>query len=155
MAARAGVRAEGSLPGGAAGGSVTLARDRSRLISSSRSRIEDSICAKWLEWGASLGPYEIGALRGRHRTFRARIDSLLAEHELLLMPTAPLGRLNAGADHSQTRARMLRYTTPFSLSGSPVISIPCETGGMQLAAAHGRDVALLEFAAKLGAAMKR
>jgi Asp-tRNA(Asn)/Glu-tRNA(Gln) amidotransferase A subunit family amidase len=117
-------------------------------------QIEPSIRER-LEWGAGLGPYEIAALRGRHREFRARIDSLLAEHELLLMPAAPLGRLDAGADHSQTRARMLRYTTPFSLSGSPVISIPCETGGMQLAAAHGRDVALLKFAAKLGSVIER
>jgi Asp-tRNA(Asn)/Glu-tRNA(Gln) amidotransferase A subunit family amidase len=117
-------------------------------------QIEPSIRER-LEWGASLGPYEIAALRGRHREFRRRVEGMLAENELLLMPAAPLGRLEAGADHSQTRARMLRYTTPFSLSGSPVVTIPCAAGGMQLAAAHGRDVALLEFAAKLGAAMKR
>lgn len=117
-------------------------------------QIEPSIRER-LEWGASLGPYEIAALRGRHKEFRRRVDALLAEHELLLVPAAPLGRLEAGADHSQTRALMLRYTTPFSLSGSPVVSVPCETGGMQLAAGHGRDRALLEFAAKLGAAMKR
>jgi Asp-tRNA(Asn)/Glu-tRNA(Gln) amidotransferase A subunit family amidase len=116
-------------------------------------QIEPSIRER-LEWGASLGPYEIAALRGRHKAFRERVDALLGEHELLLLPAAPLGKLEAGADHSLTRALMLRYTTPFSLSGSPVVTIPCAAGGMQLAAAHGRDRALLEFAAKLGAAMK-
>jgi Asp-tRNA(Asn)/Glu-tRNA(Gln) amidotransferase A subunit family amidase len=111
-------------------------------------RFEPSIRER-LEWGASLGADELSALRERHKAFRERIDELLAAHQLLLLPAAPVARLAAGADHSKTRARLLRYTTPFSLAGVPVVTIPCAVGGMQLAAARGCDEALLQLAAQL------
>jgi aspartyl-tRNA(Asn)/glutamyl-tRNA(Gln) amidotransferase subunit A len=104
-----------------------------------------------LEWGASIGAEQIAALRQRHQSFRTRMDAVLAEHELVFLPAAPLARLDAGADHTQTRGRILRYTTPFSLAGVPVVTIPCATGGMQLAAARGCDESLLALAAQLGA----
>jgi aspartyl-tRNA(Asn)/glutamyl-tRNA(Gln) amidotransferase subunit A len=102
-----------------------------------------------LEWGAKIGVDEIAALRARHEGFRARLDELLDEHEMLLMAASPVARLAAGGDHSQTRARLLRYTVPFSLGGVPVVTVPCPVGGVQLAAARGLDEALLEFAARL------
>jgi aspartyl-tRNA(Asn)/glutamyl-tRNA(Gln) amidotransferase subunit A len=102
-----------------------------------------------LEWGAQIDEDEIAALRVRHEAFRTRVDELLDEHEMLLMPASPVAKLAAGADHSQTRARLLRYTTPFSLAGVPVVTVPCPVGGVQLAAARGSDEALLGFAARL------
>ena len=104
-----------------------------------------------LKWGASLTPDEILSLRRRHADFRARMDELFLAHELILLPCAPVARLDAGADHSQTRSRLLRYTAPFSLAGVPVVAIPCSRGGMQLAAARGCDESLLALAAQLGA----
>ncbi len=104
-----------------------------------------------LKWGARIAPDEIAALRRRHSAFRARMDSLFAAHELVLLPCAPVARLAAGADHSQTRARLLRYTAPFSLAGVPTVAIPCAHGGMQLAAARGGDEPLLQLAAQIGA----
>lgn len=104
-----------------------------------------------LEWGAGIGEAEIGVLRERHAAFRAGMDALFAEHELVLLPASPLQRLNAGADHSQTRGRILRYTAPFSLAGVPAVTIPCAAGGVQMAGARECDVALLELAARLGA----
>ena len=104
-----------------------------------------------LEWGARITPAEISTLRQRHAEFTARMDEVFAAHGLLLMPAAPVARLAAGADHSKTRFRLLRYTTPFSLAGVPVVTLPCTAGGMQLAAARGCDEALVEFAARLGA----
>jgi aspartyl-tRNA(Asn)/glutamyl-tRNA(Gln) amidotransferase subunit A len=102
-----------------------------------------------LEWGARIEGSEISALRMRHEEFRARVDELLALHEILVLPASPVAKLPAGADHSQTRARLLRYTTPFSLTGVPVVTAPCSPGGIQLAAARGEDEALLDFAAEL------
>jgi aspartyl-tRNA(Asn)/glutamyl-tRNA(Gln) amidotransferase subunit A len=102
-----------------------------------------------LEWGARIEDDEIAALRLRHEAFRKRMDELLAEHELLLLPASPVAKLPAGADHSQTRARLLRYTIPFSLAGVPVVTVPCRVGGVQLAAARGGDEVLLQFAAQL------
>jgi aspartyl-tRNA(Asn)/glutamyl-tRNA(Gln) amidotransferase subunit A len=107
-----------------------------------------------LEWGARITPNEIASLRQRHEEFRARMDDLFAAHELILLPAAPVARLAAGADHSNTRRRLLRYTTPFSLAGVPAVTIPCQAGGMQLAAARGEDESLLQFAALVGARRK-
>jgi len=104
-----------------------------------------------LEWGARITTTEIATLRERHAEFTARIDALFAPYELLLMPATPVACLPAGADHSQTRARLLRYTTPFSLAGVPVVNLPGSVGGLQLAAARGCDEALLDLAAQIGA----
>ncbi|MFZ0746147.1 MAG: amidase family protein [Terracidiphilus sp.] len=116
-------------------------------------RFETSIRER-LEWGSHITKAEVAALRQRHAEFRAQVDDLLAAHELLLMPAAPVARLTTGADHSQTRVRLLRYTTPFSLAGVPVVTIPCATGGTQLAAARGTDEALVTLAAEIGARRK-
>jgi Asp-tRNA(Asn)/Glu-tRNA(Gln) amidotransferase A subunit family amidase len=107
-----------------------------------------------LKWGASLPADEVARFRERHQSFRARMDELFAAHQLILLPASPVTRLTAGADHSQTRSRLLRYTSPFSLTGSPVMTIPCAIGGMQLAAPLNRDEALLQLAARLGAQRK-
>lgn len=108
-----------------------------------------------LEWGAKISDPQIRVLRDLRREFRKRLDEVLVEHELLLMPASPVKRLVAGADHSQTRARILRYTTPFSLAGVPVVTIPCPAGGIQLAAASEHDEMLLQLAARLGAQRER
>ena len=107
-----------------------------------------------LQWGARITPDEIASLRQRHAEFRAHMDDLFATHELILLPAAPVVRLAAGADHSNTRKRLLRYTTPFSLAGVPAVTIPCELGGMQLAVARDADDALLQLAAVIGAHRK-
>lgn len=107
-----------------------------------------------LQWGAGITPSEIASLRARHAEFRARMDELFAANELVLLPAAPVTRLAAGADHSNTRKRLLRYTTPFSLAGAPAVTIPCPAGGMQLAAARDADEALLQVAALIGARRK-
>ncbi len=107
-----------------------------------------------LEWGARITDAELAVLRERHAAFNGHMDSLFAAHELLLMPATPVAQLPAGADHSQTRARLLRYTTPFSLAGVPVVTVPGRIGGMQLAAARESDEALLQLAAQLGTRRK-
>ncbi len=103
-----------------------------------------------LKWGASFSADQVNDLRQRHADFRARMDELFAAHQLILMPSTPVARLAAGADHSQTRSRLLRYTAPFSLAGVPAVAIPCAHGGMQLAAARDFDEPLLSLAAQIG-----
>jgi len=108
-----------------------------------------------LLWGAGFTLAEVSALRRRHESFRSRMDDLFAAHQLILLPSIPVSRLEAGIDHSQTRMRLLRYTAPFSLAGSPTVAIPCAHGGMQLAAARNADEALLALAAQIGAQRSR
>lgn len=103
-----------------------------------------------LEKGAGITPAEIAALRERHSDFRSRVDELFSANELLVLPCAPVAKLAANEDHSKTRIRLLRYTTPFSLAGVPVVSVPCKPGGMQLAAGRGCDERLLKVASQIG-----
>jgi aspartyl-tRNA(Asn)/glutamyl-tRNA(Gln) amidotransferase subunit A len=124
------------------------ASEAARIHAGHFDRFESTIRER-LEWGASISAAEIAALRQRHEAFRNRMDDLLTENQLILLPASPVARLPAGADHSKTRARLLRYTTPFSLAGVPVVIIPCGAGGMQLAAARGCDEALLQLASQI------
>lgn len=112
-----------------------------------------------LMWGASLSDDAVIALRQRHTLFRQRMDALLDQHQLLLLPAAPVARLEAGADHSQTRTRLLRYTSPISLAGMPSVTLPffengLPSGGMQLIAAREQDLSLLHLSAQIGAQRK-
>jgi aspartyl-tRNA(Asn)/glutamyl-tRNA(Gln) amidotransferase subunit A len=124
--------------------------EAARLHAGQFDRIEPAIRER-LVMGAHITPTEISALRQRHADFRARMGELLVGNELLVLPCIPVARLAAGADHSKTRGRLLRYTTPFSLAGMPVVAIPCVTGGIQIGAAPGGDEPLLQLAALLGA----
>jgi aspartyl-tRNA(Asn)/glutamyl-tRNA(Gln) amidotransferase subunit A len=83
------------------------------------------------------------------------MHALHQRFDFLILPAAPVHQLKAADDQSETRAHILRYTTPFSLSGTPVISLPGELlgaplgTGLQLAAAPGRDAILLAYAAQI------
>jgi Asp-tRNA(Asn)/Glu-tRNA(Gln) amidotransferase A subunit family amidase len=114
---------------------------------------EDAIRSR-LEWGAGIRPQQIAELRARHEKFRLRMDELFEQHELILLPAAPVAKLEAGADHSQTRKRLLRYTAPFSMAGAPAVTIPCASGGIQIAASRESDESLLQFVAVLAARRK-
>jgi Asp-tRNA(Asn)/Glu-tRNA(Gln) amidotransferase A subunit family amidase len=103
-----------------------------------------------LAWGASLSAATIEDLRKRHVVFRGRMDQLLQQHEFLMLPCAPMTTLPVGADHSATRLKILRYTTPASLAGTPAVTLAAKGGGVQLVGARGSDARLLAFAASLG-----
>jgi Asp-tRNA(Asn)/Glu-tRNA(Gln) amidotransferase A subunit family amidase len=106
--------------------------------------------AERLVWGESITLQAIEGFRRRHDLFREAMDRILVEHEFLLLPCAPMGRLRVADDHTETRRNILRYTTPISLAGMPAVTLPHAGGaGMQLVAGRGRDGALLRFAAEL------
>ena len=106
--------------------------------------------AERLAWGASLSAATIEDLRKRHMVFRDRIDRVLQQHDFLILPSAPVSALAAGADHSASRINILRYTSPASLAGMPAVTLAAPGGGVQLVAARGSDARLLAFAASLG-----
>ncbi len=99
--------------------------------------------AERLAWGASLSAAVVEDLRERHAAFRRRMDQLLEQHDFLILPCAPMSALPAGVDHSATRQKILRYTTPASLAGTPVVTLAASGGGVQLVAARGADAKLL------------
>ena len=106
--------------------------------------------AERLAWGASLSDDTVADLRRRHDVFRHQMDQLLEQHDFLILPSAPMSALRAGADHSATRQKILRYTTPASLAGTPAVTLPKPGGGVQLIAARDNDARLLAYAAVLG-----
>ncbi len=115
----------------------------------------DPVIAARLEWGASLDAKEIQNLRQRHAAFRHQHEQLFRQFDFLLAPVSSMSRLLAGADHTETRARILRLTTPASLGGNPAIVLPSPDCGLQLIAARNDDRRLLRFALMLGEQLAR
>ena len=107
--------------------------------------------AERLAWGASLSDAEIATLRRRMAAFREQTAALFQGFDYLLLPCAPMSALFAGADHAETRARILRYTAPASLCGNPVVTLasPDRPGGLQLLGPLGSDATLLALSATL------
>ena len=112
-------------------------------------KFDPGIAAR-LQWGLSLTDEEIVGFRQRHAGFQREQELLLERFDFLLAPISPLSRLVAGADHTETRALILRLTTPASLGGNPAVVLPSPDCGVQLIAARGSDRRLLQFAAVLG-----
>jgi aspartyl-tRNA(Asn)/glutamyl-tRNA(Gln) amidotransferase subunit A len=113
------------------------------------SHFPKAICER-LAWGASLTTEEVQRQRQRHAEFRARLDTLFQSFDFLMMPCSPISKLEAHQDHTQTRPKILRYTAPLSLAGTPVVTLPFPNGtGIQLAAPRGQDSRLLAYAATL------
>jgi aspartyl-tRNA(Asn)/glutamyl-tRNA(Gln) amidotransferase subunit A len=103
-----------------------------------------------LTWGASLSIEEVNHQRQRHTEFRKRVDKLFESFDFLILPCSPISKLEANKDHTQTRPTILRYTTPLSLAGTPVVTLPFPNGaGIQLTAPRGQDSRLLACAAAL------
>jgi aspartyl-tRNA(Asn)/glutamyl-tRNA(Gln) amidotransferase subunit A len=115
----------------------------------------EPVIAQRLAWGASFTPAQLDAFRHRLEKFRAQMTALFAQFDFLILPSAPINKLYAGHDHTESRKSLLRYTTPASLSGSPVVTLSGEHigapfgTGVQLLAAPMHDASLLAFAASL------
>ena len=118
-------------------------------------QVEDTI-AQRLRWGAGLSPSDLTQARRQLAAFRADMAQLFAGFDLLMLPASPTHALKASSDHTGTRTAILRYTSPFSLCGLPVITLPGEIigaprgTGVQIAAAAGEDATLLAFAEAVG-----
>lgn len=110
--------------------------------------------AERLAWGASLSTSELSGLRLRLDTFRRETSRHFGTFGYLLMPCTPVSSLTAGADQSQARARILRYTSPVSLAGMPAVTLPPllpgQTVGVQLCGPVGSDATLIALSAAIG-----
>ncbi|HXC97549.1 MAG TPA: amidase [Edaphobacter sp.] len=115
----------------------------------------EPVIAERMAYGASIPVAEIQSLHQRLEVFRLKMATLFENFDLLLAPCAPISRLRAGHDHTESRKAVLRYTTPPSLAGLPAVTLPGEAigaafgTGMQLLAAPCHDATLLAFASIL------
>ncbi|MGC2497963.1 MAG: amidase family protein, partial [Acidobacteriaceae bacterium] len=103
-----------------------------------------------LAWGASLTQDQLRQFHLRRQSFCDQNNALFSHFDFLLAPITPISRLLAGADHTETRAQILRLTTPASVAGLPAIVLPSPDCGLQLFAQRNDDRRLLRFAAHLG-----
>jgi Asp-tRNA(Asn)/Glu-tRNA(Gln) amidotransferase A subunit family amidase len=102
-----------------------------------------------LRWGASISQEEIKGLRQRRLVFNQGIEALFEQFDFLLLPVAPVSAVENGADHSPLRDKVLRYTTPASVAGLPVLALPNKKGGCQLIGPARGDAKLLAFSTRL------
>ena len=91
------------------------------------------------------------------RVAAAAYDKVLAEHDLLLMPTlplkaTPLPAADAPMEEYVSRAlEMIPNTAPFDVTGHPAMNVPCAMSdglpvGMMLVGRHGDEAAILRAA---------
>ena len=117
----------------------------------------DPVIAERLAYGASIPATELQNLHARLQKFRLQMSALFETFNFLIAPCAPVSKLPAGQDHTESRKAILRYTTPASLAGLPAVTLPGEYlgapmgTGVQLLAAPQQDASLLAFASELAA----
>jgi len=109
---------------------------------------EPAIAAR-LAAGEALDWESAADLHFQLAAFRAQMTALFERFDYLLLPCSPMSMLAAGADHIETRARILRYTTPMSAAGLPVVALPGAAGGLQLVGRLHGDAELLALSAVL------
>jgi amidase len=112
-----------------------------------------------------FGQYALNKYRGHYyakcqnlaRTLRAAYDAVLADHDVLLMPTLPLKATpipKPGAPRMETIQRgfeMLANTATFDVTGHPAMSVPCglsdgRPAGMMLVAKHFDETSIYRAA---------
>ena len=108
---------------------------------------------------AQVQPHEVAVMRERRVDIMARLDALLADNAVLLLPTvpdiAPLLKLPP-AETVAFRERALALLCIAGLGGLPQVTLPFGTLngcpiGVSLIAARGHDEMLLDIAVRLGA----
>ena len=130
------------------------ARNHAPFLSEYRDRYDPAIVER-LMMGGAVTPAQLLELQvQRERFLRDCIDPLFSKNEFLVVPASPVPRLELGADHRNTRPRLLRLTAPASLGGLPVLTVPwCPDGvpgcGFQILARRGADSRLWALASWL------
>jgi Asp-tRNA(Asn)/Glu-tRNA(Gln) amidotransferase A subunit family amidase len=115
----------------------------------------EPILTERLTAGAAIPASELATYYKRLADFRSQMSTLFETHDFLIAPAAPIHQLRAGADHTESRKAILRYTTPASLTGLPAVTIPGPSvgaphgTGIQLLAAPNHDATLLAFSSHL------
>ena len=122
-----------------------------------------------LRLGTARPPQAVLAARIKRDSYRARLEDLLTQFDVLLAPAVPgaapeIGQEDLALPEGQAnstltplRVAVLRLTVPFSLLGVPVVSLPCPAGalsvGVQLVGSWNTDAELLGLALGLEAAL--
>ena len=121
-------------------------------IESARPRIGPFLIER-LRLASRLTTAEVEEAEAQRALIRRRLDQLLADDALLLLPSAPgpATRLDAPmAEHERVRLRTIGISSIASLGGLPQVSLPLGRlaegpVGLSLIAARGQDALLLDL----------
>jgi amidase len=108
-----------------------------------------------LRFISTITAAQIAAAENARQRIRARLDGLLGDDVVLILPSAAgvAPRIDAAvAEHEAVRARVIGVTCIASLGGLPQVSLPlgrmaAGPVGLSLVAARGRDAMLLDLVA--------
>jgi amidase len=110
-----------------------------------------------IAWSATVAPADVARARARREEITRRMDGLLRDNAVLVLPSAPgiaLPRNSAPAVVDELRVRALPMLCIAGLARLPQVSLPlamvdgCPLG-LSLIAARGNDTLLLALAKKL------
>ncbi len=105
-----------------------------------------------LKMGAAVSPQRYAELQAARTKFvEQNVLPLFAHADFLVAPASAMPKLAADEDQSATRSRLLTLTTPASLAGLPVLTIPWKPErspgfGFQILAPRGHDARLWALA---------
>ena len=115
-----------------------------------------------LEVGQFLASVDYVKAQRMRTVLRDVLQSAFTEVDVLITPTVATVAPEIGATHVMIdgarrplHPALTRFTTPFNQSGLPAITLPCGFNsdglpiGVQLAAAYGNDLRLLQVAAEV------
>ena len=119
-----------------------------------RAREYGPVLSGLLELGRKADGREVAKIHRRRKEFSGRLEALLREVDVLLMPAmdiaAPtLDYLAAHRDDPQARYARVRFTAPFDMTGSPCLTLPGGATqeslpvGFQLVGRHFAEALLL------------
>jgi amidase len=109
-----------------------------------------------LQFIRTITPDQIAAAEATRRRIQARLDGLLGDDAILILPSAAgvAPRIDASvAEHEAVRARVIGITCIASLGGLPQVSLPLARMaagpvGLSLIAPRGMDTLLLDLVAE-------
>ena len=111
-----------------------------------------------LDWAAKLTPEAVAAAKGQHAGVIARLDSLIGEGDVLVLPTSPRIAPLKGTEHHALevtyRYQAMCLLCISGLGGLPQISLPLATLdgcplGLSIIGRRGSDRALLALARQI------
>ena len=110
-----------------------------------------------IAWSATVAPQDVARARARREEITRRMDGLLQDYAVLVLPSAPgiaLPRNSPAGVVDELRARALPMLCIAGLARLPQVSLPLATVdgcpvGLSLIAARGNDTLLLALAKKL------
>jgi Asp-tRNA(Asn)/Glu-tRNA(Gln) amidotransferase A subunit family amidase len=111
-----------------------------RWLEPFRNRYDPGIWQRFVNAGKTT-PTQLADARATFAAVRANFAAFFAEHDFLVMPCAPVPALTKAQCTPEKRRAILTFTTPASLAGLPVLTIPVPlpsglTGGLQVIAPH-------------------